>query len=305
MPINNDLPDIKLPVKLKTGENPETLFYEQLAKIKVTLVAAPTISELLSYIPEFGTATWRDDPDYEFMEADRKAVVHDLFDGKILPTALETIGLVFKIEGMDIIDTTHLIRHRAFSFSAQCSADRDLRHDPAVVKPGIMVNDKFYSRYKTITRAAKQLYADMVDSGDVSILDARTILPRNLATFYFARGCIKDIMAYIRQRLDEQIQPTSDNVIAMSMLLELVRHYPMLVRKFEVGGPDPWYIKTVPTGRGSNIYMPKLKNDTFEYKPSWFLYQKRREDFPGNEVYEEIKREIVAKLKNIEEAYYG
>ena len=298
MPINESLKDLELPVKFKKGEG-ETKFKNQLETIEVKLMYAPSENDLLSYIPEFATATWRDNPDYNLTTDQKQNVIKDLFDNKILPTAYETINLTFKIEGMDIIDTTHLIRHRTLSFSAQCSADRDIRNDDAVVKPGIITNEKFYKRYKKLTKECKKLYADMVDSGEVSLLDARTILNRNLATFYYVRGNLKDLMAYIRQRLDEQIQPTSDNVIAMKMWLRIVEQYPMLAEKIQIGGPDYWYIKTVPTGRSSNIYMPKKENDIFDYKEQWFLYQKRREDFPGNETYNKIKQDIINKIERI------
>ena len=305
MPINNNLPDITLPVKLKTGEKPRNNFKEQLSSISVQIMAAPSVQELLYYIPEFVTATWRDTHPTHIRLSDRNQALADLFDGKVLPTALETVNITFLITGMDIIDTTHLLRHRGFSFSAQCTADRDLRHDDIVVKPGIFGQREFIQRYMRIVEDAKQLYADMIDSGTVSILDARTILTRNLDTFYYVRGCLKDILAYINQRLDEQIQPTSDNVIAMKLAVRLARQYPMLAEKLrlKIGGPDEWYILTVPTGRGSNIYMPKTENDTFEYKESWFLYNKRREDFVGNWVYEKIKARCILDLHTIEENF--
>lgn len=299
MPINESLNDLKLPVRIKKNEPPRTVFKNQLDTIKVQLMYAPSLQDLLSYIPDFATATWQDTPNVNIKNEERNKVLQDLFDNKLLPTAYETINLTFRIEGMDIIDTTHLIRHRALSFSAQCSADRDLRKDDAVVKPGIMVNSKFYERYIEITKQSKQLYADMVDSEEISLLDARTILPRNLETFYYVRGNLKDLMDFIRQRLDEQIQPTSDNIIAMRMWLEIIKQYPPLIGKINIGGPDQWYISTVQTGRSSNIYMPKKENDVFEYKKQWFLYPKRRSDFKGMEVYDRIKKEIIQEIEEL------
>lgn len=301
MPINNKLPDLNLPVALKTGEKPQTVYEDQVHALGVTLMYAPSYNDLLSFIPEFGTATWRDTPHEEITDEERRAVILDLFDGKILPTAYECINLVFRFEGMDIIDTTHLLRHRMFSFSAQCTADRDLRHDNAVVKSSIMANADFYERYRQITEASKQLYADMIDSNEVSILDARTILTRNLNTFYYVRGNLKDCMAYIQQRLDEQIQPTSDNILATLMWIRICEKYPMLVDRIKIGGIDNWYVKTAPTGRSSNIYMPKKENDVFEYKKQWFLYDKRREDFPGYETYQAGKDAAIEHLAKIKQ----
>jgi len=304
MPIDNSLPDVKLPVKLKTGEKSITCYYDQLETIKVDLLYAPTIDELLNYIPDFCTATWRDEPYYDIPKHERYELLRDLFDNLLLPTAYETINLTFKISGMDYIDVTHLLRHRMFSFSAQCTADRDQRHDDVVIKPAI-AESAYLERFMRITEAAKELYAEMVDSNLVSILDARTILPRNLATFYYARGNLKDCMAFIRQRLDEQIQPMSDNVIAMQMWLAIVKQYPPLIDKIKIGGPDEWYKKTVPSGRGSNIYMPKPENDTFDYKANWFLYPKRRDEFPGHEKYEAIKKKVIRQIGEIKYIYEG
>lgn len=299
MPINEDLPDIKLPTSLDTAKEVRTKFKEQLTNIKVHLIDGPTEEQLLKYIAEFSGATWEDKPRDDYTRAERKAALKDLFDGNLLPTAYETIRLTFRIEGMDIIDTTHLIRHRTLGFSAQCTADRVLSHDDAVVKPSIMKNEKFFGRYCAITAAAKELYADMIASGEVSILDARTILTRNLETFYYVTGNLKDCMTFVQTRLDEQIQTMSDNVIALLMWKRIVERFPQLVDKIKIGGRDEWYIKTAASGRSSNIYMPKPENDVFDYKPSWFLYQKRRDDFPGSEVYREIKESVVKYLDMI------
>lgn len=303
MPYDPKAPDVRPAVKLKREEQPRTEYKEQLGNIRVRLMHGPTMLDLLNYIPEFATATWQDEPVEHMSLKERQAVLDDLFDGHVLPTALETINLTFEIDGMDYVDVTHLLRHRLFSFSAQCTADRDMRHDDVVVKPSIMGNSAFFNQYRQITEMAKQLYAEMVDSNIVSVLDARTILPRNIRTFYYVRGTLKDWMAYIQQRLDEQIQPQSDNVIALYLYLEIVRQYPPLWNKIEIGGPDRWYIKTAPTGRSSNIYPPKKENDTFDWNENWFLYQKRREDFPGDYVYQNIKKVVQAKIERIGKAY--
>jgi thymidylate synthase ThyX len=302
MPTNDRVRDIQLPVSLKRGEYPGTRFKEQLGAIKVRLMQAPTLEELLAYIPEFATATWQDRPYLrsEISDKERARILVDVFSGKILPTALETINLTFEIDGLDYVDVTHILRHRMFSFSAQCTADRDMRRDDVVVKNAIMADQEFYDRYVEITVAAKNLYADMVDSNRISILDARTILTRNIETFYYIRGTLKDWLMFIEQRLDEQIQPTSDNVIAMYVYREIARQYPPLAGRFTIGGMDSWYVKTAPTGRSSNIYPPKPANDVFDHKPEWFLYgDKRREDFQGYETYLEIRDAVANEISEI------
>ncbi len=299
MPLNNYLPDLELPVEFKEGPA-ITDFLKHLESINVTLIDFPTIEQLRSYIPQFCTATWTDSPHNNFFDFERDVIIKELFEGKLLPTALETIGLTFLISNIDLVDVTHLLRHRSMSFSAVCTADRDQRHDKCLVKESILLSPEFIDRYIKIVSEAKQLYADMVDSREISILDARTILPRSLESHYYCRGNIKDILNYIRQRLDRQIQPESDNIVALQMWIELVSKYPMIKDLIDINAPDKWYVNTVPTGRSSNIYMPeKPRNDVFDYKEQWFLYKKQRSEMRGGQYFLTIWNKLIERLQSI------
>ena len=280
-------------VKLKWNQKPQTKFKEHLSSIKVEILSCPTWDHLKSYIPEFTMATWEDAPGREFTDEEREIAVVQSFTGKLLPTSLETINVTMRIEGLDLIDVTHLIRHRTLSFSAQCTADRDMRNDDVLIKPSIL-NSEYEIRYKQLLLDAKELYADMVDSKEVSIFDARTVLPRSLSNFYYVRGNIKDILQFIRTRKDEAIQPESDNVIAIRMWQALLKALPELndILDMDFGGPDHWFIKTAKEGHNSKCYLPKEKNDVYDYNPEEYIYQKRREDFNGSYIYQSIIDEV-------------
>ena len=285
MPINNDLPVVKLPTDLGFNEPIKTEFHDHLDSIKTKLVSSPSLEELRNYIPDFCTATWAEQPfnkgslsDYE-----KDKMIWMLFNGKLLPTAFETINCTFTIEGVDTQFVTHLIRHRAFSFSAQCTGDRSQRNDDAVVPHAIINSPEMYERYKQLVNDSKQLYADMVDTKEISVMDARHILPKCLSTFYWARGNIRDVMAFIKTRIDKQIQPTEDNLVAYYMWLELVRQYPMIVDCIDIHTPARYYISTARTGTGTNLYWPDADSDEFEYNENDFLYQSTREDLNGTE----------------------
>ena len=289
-------------VKTKFGEAPETDFINQINNIRVTLVSAPSWKALCGYLPEFTTATWQDRP-YDDDIDNREDIVKSIFKGEMLPTALETVRVTFLVECLDLIDVTHLIRHRTLSFSAQCTADRDMRKDDCMVKPSILVNDKFLGRYMEIVDEAKRLYADMVDSKEVSIFDARTILPRSLSNFYYVSGSLKDIIAFIKTRKDEAIQPESDNIVALLMWLELVKKYPVLQEciNMDIGGRDEFFCKTALSGHNSLAYLPKQENVVLGLKPEDCIYQKRRADFPGGHFYERRKSDIIQTLKRIKD----
>lgn len=281
-------------VSMKWGQAPKTEFKNQFKALKVDLVNAPSYADLLDYIPEFGEATWEDEPRYDYSLEERKACVDDMFAGKYVPTALETVNVTIRLSGIDICDVTHFLRHRMFSFSAQCTGDRDLRHDPVVVKPSIMANEDFYKRYREILTDAKQLYADMTDSRDVTILDARTILPRCTETFYYIKGPLNAWLGFIKARTDIQIQPKSDVIMAIKMYELLCDLYPPMRGTMDLCGKDYWYLNTVNTKRSSNMMMPYGPNveEGKDYDPQDFVYgSKTIGDFPGDDEFIKILKE--------------
>jgi hypothetical protein len=283
----------------KFGQPGHLEFVEQLRNIEVKIFAAPTIQQFRDTISVFMMNTWNDKLQYGgFDELAIDKCIKELFAGNILPTGMETISISWGVSGMDLIDTTHLIRHRLFSFSAQCHGDRDMRDDRVVVKPGIMANDDFYDRYRAVVKMAHQLYIDMMDSGKVHGLDARTIMPRCFEHFYMVRCCIKDIIGYCIMRGDEQIQTTADNIIAMKLWLEVLKCYPFLKGLVDFRKQDSFYIKQSIAGK-TNIFPPNEKNDVFEWNESQFFHPKGREEFPGGEVYLQLREELLAQIDAI------
>jgi hypothetical protein len=107
-------------------------------------------------------------------------------------------------------------------------------------------------------------------------------------------GSIKDFINFINTRKDEAIQPESDNVIAIRLYQALVELYPVLEEVIEFGGQDKWFVETAKRGgHNSMAYLPKRENAVFNIDPEDFIYNKRRDEFPGSEVYQSIREEVV------------
>lgn len=293
MPINNDLPEHPLLVNLKIGEKPKTNYVHALEAVNVRMLDCPTEQDLMSYIPEFASGTWEDHPKREFRYDERKQVINDLFDGYILPTALETIKMTFIIEGLDLVDVCHLIRHRTLSFSAQGTGDRDLRHDDVLVKPSIFADSEYFRRFVQLMEDAKQLYADVTDDPDMPILDARTFMPRCTSNYYYVSGDLKAIMAFVGQRKDESIEPETMNIFAIKLWTEVVKRFPQLYSKIDLRSPDHFAIETSKGGRSSNFYKPEPKNDIYEYRLDWFMREKMRQDMKGGDEYIRIRDRLL------------
>ena len=295
MPKNNTLEPVELPMVLRFGEKPKTEFKNNLDSIKVTLMQAPTMDDLRKYLPGFANATWSEAPDdYDNLSIEKKdELIRDVFLGKTLPTALETINLNFRIEGISLQEVTHIIRYRNASFSADCSGDKWWTNKAALVPNSIQNSngdnsnpfddDDFYSRYKEIVEMSKQLYCDMIDSKKISIMDARYILPRCLETYYYMRISLKDALHFIKQRIDKQIQPETDNVIAYQMYCEILRQFPVANGIVDIHAPSYFYINTARTGKATNLYFPDADSDKFEWNEKDFIYQCYRNEMNGTD----------------------
>ena len=293
----------KMHTTLKFGKKPGPLeFVNQLTAIDVKIVHAPTVAEFRKTISVFLMNTWNDKIQWNFPDPDIDQTIDELFRYELLPTAMETINLTWSVNGMDMIDTTHLIRHRLFSFAAQVHGDRDMRDDRVMVKPSIMANPEFFDRYRKITQDARQLYIDMLDSGLVHGLDTRTIMPRNFEHFYMVRCTIKDLIGYCVMRGDEQIQTTVDNIIAMKLWLEVLKIYPFLKGLVDFRKPDSFYQRQSAKGK-TNIFPPNAKNDNFDWCEEQFYHTKGRDEYAGGDVYLKIREDLLREIDAIEKRH--
>jgi thymidylate synthase ThyX len=295
MPQNRDLKPVELPMVLKFGQKPKTEFHNNLDALKVELVDHPTRRQAWNVAWHYVKATWADRPDIDpnaLSVSDRELSknLEDVFGGRTLPAPMECLGFTFRLSGLSFQEVTHIIRHRAGTFAAQCTGDRDLRDDDAVIPEPVENSPEFLARWKKIVEDSKRLYADMTDSKTVSMMDARLILPKCMTSFYYMRLPLKELIGFIYQRMDTQIQPAADNILASRMAVEVAKVIPEFTSVIDFNKPDMHYVKTfrVKEGdkfvsRGTNLYWPIKKNDIFEYHPEDTIYQSTREDLNGTD----------------------
>lgn len=319
MPINKDLQPIELPMDLKFDQRPNTRFQNNLEALTVELVDAPTTDQARNVAWHYVKATWADkpneiNPEHASDEIKSKNLL-DVLQFRALPTPMECLGFTFRLSGLSFQEVTHIIRHRAGSFAAQCTGDRDLRNDDAVVPESVENSPDFLERYKKIVEESKQLYSDMTDSKVISMMDARMILPKCMTSFYYMRLNLKDLIGFVNQRQDIQIQPAADNILAIQMALAACKAIPELTQVFNFEKQDIHYIKTfrVKEGekwisRGTNLYWPEPKNDTFDYHPEDTIYPCRREELNGThgqgpKIFTKMWTESMEEFQNLKDTY--
>jgi len=302
MPVNNNLKPVNFPMPIRFGEKPTTEFKNNVEAINVTIEKAPTMQDLRDYLVNFATATWEDNPIHnnDLSEYEKDKIIYMIFKGKMLPSALETIKINFLFEGISGQDVTHILRYRTATFSAECSADKWWTNKAAVVPTSIenspgnylgnyeewfegIAKDDFGGRYEWLIRESKKLYCEMLDSKEISLLDARFILPRAMETYYWMSMDLGSAINFVRHRIDKQIQPETDNVMAYKMWSALLDYYPLLVDLIDIHAPAAFYVNTARTGRCTNLFKPDKDSDIYEYNEKDYVYGRERREVNGTD----------------------
>ncbi len=249
------------PMELRFDEIPTTEYYNSKENLQLYMTSAPQ-QGFKQRCVEMMKATWADKP-FNALELSKEELSRQflkILKFKVLPNSLEHIQFQFRIEGLTLVEVTHLLRHRMFSsIHAQCSADRFLHHDSVFI-PSSIEDSEFKDRYRELTESCKELYADMVRSKQISLLDARYILNRNHRYFYYFGCNLKDAMGFINQRKCTGIQPEMDNIFSYQMHGILVSFIPELEEVLHMNcGPNCFYV-TSDAEDSSRVNYPDEKH---------------------------------------------
>lgn len=249
----------EFPMKIRFGEPPYTKWFNSKDNIKLAMLDYP-VGGFRSRCVEMMKATWSDKPFKTSELGDKSPEVQKEFfkilSMQVLPNSLESLNFTFRVEGLTLIEVTHLLRHRMLkSIHAQCSADRFLQKDSCFI-PSSIENSEFKDEYMELTNQCKELYCKMLDSNQISILDARYILTRNHRYFYYFNIDLKTAMQFIHQRKCTQIQPEMDNIIAHKMFYRIEEVIPEISKVVSLKCDARCvYIKSDPE-YSSRVYYP-------------------------------------------------
>ena len=273
-------------------------FVNDLENIKVTLLNYTPYSHLEKYIPELVTATWNENIQ-EFRDTllpkDKDEIMKLCFAGKLIPTALKSVPVTILIEGITSHDVTHLLRHSGLSFAADCTGDKYITDRPMII-PSFLDDCpiEYKIRYTEMMAEAFQLYDDICNNlgQKVHIQDARLVLPRTTETFYYVTGSLFDFIRFLQQRIDMQVQPKSDNILALRVYEALSKVYPLQIN---VNARNNFYCSESEHELSSKWYSPLPQNET-EYTKNMETVYGDMTKMNGNSSYKTIKDKIERKL---------
>lgn len=265
-----------------------------LENIKVTLLSYTSYENLLEYIPELVTATWNENiEDFRktLTEKDKKEIMKLLFSEKLIPTALKSIQITILLEGITTHDVTHIIRHSGLNFAADCTGDKYIMNRNLIV-PSFLEDapEEYKTRYIELMKNSYKLYDDICNNlcDKVHIQDARLVLPRTLETFYYITGSLYDFMRFLQQRIDLQVQPKSDNIIALRIYEQLAKVYPLHI---DIDHKNTFYCSESSHQLSSKWYKPLPQNKT-EYTENMTTVYGDMTQMYGYNKYKTIEKEI-------------
>lgn len=265
-----------------------------LENIRVTLLNHTPYESLKSYIPEMVTATWNEDIQVfrdTLTDEDRDKIMEIFFDGVLIPSAMKSIQITLLLEGITTHDVTHLVRHTGLNFAADCTGDKYVVNRNLIV-PSFLDDapEEYRERFINLITESHKLYDDIVNNltDEVHIQDARLVLPRTLDTYYYVTGSLFDFLNVLRQRVDMQVQPKSDNVFALRIYEALREVYPI---KFNPNATNQFYVRESKHEMSSKWYKPLPQNETPHTLTMDTVYGDMTKMF-GYSKYEEIKQEI-------------
>lgn len=264
----------------RIGQIPLTRFKDYRSSIKVTLKNPEPVDSMMNRIYSFVKATWADTPEeLENATVEQKEdALNQMLSGKALGLGLETVNLTFMISGISHIDAQQITRQRiGVTFSAQCTGDRFLNHNDILVEEAIANNSEALDLFIDSSLRCKNTYAYMCDHG-ISIQTARSILPRNIETFYNMNTNLSTLLFFHQKRIENESQTWQLNVIAQQMADEVCKAYPQLKEVFEKNKSKFKFQKDASADRkntfSTSLYLPK--EDNFEYNNRDFLYDKTK-----------------------------
>ena len=286
---------------------PDIKFAPTMKALDVKVRQAPSFEELADYLPDLVMHTWATSP-YEMakdmLTVDKHKLVYRILRGKMLPTALNSINVVMTINNMSWHAVTHLTRHRGLNASADCSGDKDMNARTILYPDAFADDESVLEEFKRISNEQMEEYCRIRNLNKFTHVDARALLPRNMATFYTVAGTMPAYLGLIRDRKDTQVQPYEDNVLAYRVAQALWHKYPLLATIIKLDDGSPFYRMESQTNFASMFYMPEPVNNEdglLSDSPDDYLFPCRRDQLSGDSYFQEIRESVLLDQKIVAE----
>ena len=293
----------------------KTTFVNDLKNIKVELLYAPSLDELLDITAPVLLATWdkcarHKDPSLNKAELcnvsyeEKMKLFYRSMRGGFLPAFKEYFNIVAMFDGISFHDCSHIFRSRQWAFQADCTGDKVL-NEREIVVPESYELAGYADEYKKIMTEMMDLYCKMYNEKKISHHDARLCTPKTMGTFVTAKMNIGDVMRVVHQR-NPQTEPSADVIMMEQLWVEICKKYPFMASLIDIDEPSFFYKKEETTCKNfaSHFYPPMNgRNSLPEGANDEWLYDVPRSEMPGydkNSVFETLRNGYREELKRLD-----
>lgn len=269
---------------IKRGQLPLTKFVDNLDAIQVEMINWPDPERAERHLVAFATSSWFEDFYSTASKEDVEASVAELLSGRILPQGWEGIMFSFRISGMSLHGSHALVRTRiGASYLQQSQAVKDLRHEDILVPRAFQKDQIGLEEYIKWVIAGKQTFVRLIETGDISITDARFCLPKTIPVWINASFNLASLLGIYSKRTDTQEEHPEMNLVAEKMRQCVVEKFPYMDAYFK---RDNNCIHRYPGYRSNCVFKRdenhQLKSQVGESIPkpedNWTLHDKTKEE---------------------------
>jgi thymidylate synthase ThyX len=264
---------------IKHNEIPQTTFVDNQNAVRVTMIDYPDPVRLKSLVVNMAGASWFPNLTNYLNEQEVDKEFTDTMSGDGLGQAMEAMEFTFLVEGLSLHGTHALVRNRiGIAYMQQSHAVRDFRHDNILVPRAYGKFPDLLERYKQWCCEGKQLYADLLDTSDVSISDARLSLPKTIPSHIYFTCNFITLQNIYAKRSDTQEESIEMNLMSEEIKHAVVEVFPYL-EKYLVRACDKGTCMHNRKGFKSNcIFARDELHKVAGYKDEFTLHDKTKEE---------------------------
>lgn len=216
-------------MKIKKDEEPKTCFYDYPSNVKVTMIDYPDEERIKKTFVNFATSSWFPNYAEDLSKKEIQEEIKDLLSGNTLGLGIETAQFTFLVEGITLHDSHALVRNRiGITYAQQSQAVRDLRHDNILIPQSYCKYPELEERYTKWCIEGKKLYSDLLDTGNISVNDARLSLPKTIPVWIYFSCNLMTLISLLEKRLDTQEESIGLNEMSKQIVSLVLDKFPYL-----------------------------------------------------------------------------
>ena len=219
---------------IKKDERPRTRFVDNLNAIEVDMIDYPDANRLKRVLVNMPRGSWYKDYIFDTDPLDVQSAHEDVLNGNVLGQAMEHPKFCFVVSGLSLHGTHAMVRNRiGICYIQQSHAVKDLRHEDVLVPRAFTKHPSLLAEYKEWVRQGKEIYADLMDTGDIATTDARFCLPKTIPSWLYVSVNLAALLAIYAKRSDTQEEHPELNISVELMKARVVTQFPFLSGSFK------------------------------------------------------------------------